>query len=71
MVVEVETEVRIPCSIICQNKESEEKGSKFNDAYLLTSLPRLRDLRGRPTSSVRRKLRGYGALDRTKTRRNP
>ncbi len=69
-VVEVETAVRIRQSIICQNKESDEKGSKFNDAYLLTSLPQLRDLRGGPTSSVRRKLRGHGALDRTKTRRS-
>jgi len=39
MVVEVETEVRIGRSIIYQNKESDERGSKFNDAYLLASLP--------------------------------
>ena len=38
-VVEIETAVRNGRSLIYQNKESDEKGSKFNDAYLLAYLP--------------------------------
>ena len=39
MVVEVDTEVRIGRSIICQNEELDEKGSMIDDAYLLVVLP--------------------------------
>jgi hypothetical protein len=39
VVVEVETALRIPWFIICKNKKLDEKGSEFDDAYLLASLP--------------------------------
>ena len=38
VVVEVDTEVRIGRLMICQNKKLDEKGSEFDDAYLLASL---------------------------------